>query len=138
MKSKYFMNRWKGLHIAAPCDVLCHQLTQIGGEAGILRDNLINAMDSWWFGPLQRQFTSRPDTPDSKVHRANMGPIWVRQDLGGPYEPFYLGRHSLLSGWGMSDNHSLCWPDGFFTSLGNDFNQMQRLNIEKQATGLDA
>ena len=23
--------------------------------------------------------------PDSKVHGANMGPIWGRQDLGGPY-----------------------------------------------------
>ena len=24
-------------------------------------------------------------TPDSKVHGANMGPTWGRQDLGGPY-----------------------------------------------------
>ena len=24
-------------------------------------------------------------TPDSDVHRANMGPIWVRQDPGGPH-----------------------------------------------------
>ena len=23
--------------------------------------------------------------PDSKVHGANMGPIWGRQDPGGPY-----------------------------------------------------
>ena len=23
--------------------------------------------------------------PDSKVHRANMGPIWGRQDPGGPH-----------------------------------------------------
>ena len=23
--------------------------------------------------------------PDSKVHGANMGPIWVWQDTGGPY-----------------------------------------------------
>ena len=23
--------------------------------------------------------------PDSKVHRANMGPIWNRQDPGGPH-----------------------------------------------------
>ena len=23
--------------------------------------------------------------PDSKVHGANMGPIWDRQDLGGPH-----------------------------------------------------
>ena len=25
------------------------------------------------------------DFPDSKVHGANMGPIWGRQDPGGPY-----------------------------------------------------
>ena len=25
------------------------------------------------------------DNPDSKVHRANMGPIWSRQDPGGPH-----------------------------------------------------
>ena len=25
------------------------------------------------------------DTPDSKVHGAHMGPIWVRQDPGGPH-----------------------------------------------------
>ena len=24
-------------------------------------------------------------TPDSKVHEANMGPIWGRQDPGGPH-----------------------------------------------------
>ena len=24
-------------------------------------------------------------TPDSKVHGVNMGPIWVRQDPGGPH-----------------------------------------------------
>ena len=24
-------------------------------------------------------------TPDSKVHGANMGPIWGRQDPGGPH-----------------------------------------------------
>ena len=33
--------------------------------------------------------------PDSKVHGANMGPIWGRQDPGGPHvgphEPCYLG-----------------------------------------------
>ena len=25
------------------------------------------------------------DTPDSKVHGANMGPIWGQQDPGGPH-----------------------------------------------------
>ena len=27
----------------------------------------------------------RPITPERKVHGANMGPIWGRQDPGGPY-----------------------------------------------------
>ena len=33
-------------------------------------------------------------SPDSKVHEANMGPIWGRQDPGGPQvgELCYLGR----------------------------------------------
>ena len=39
--------------------------------------------------PSWVSFTSR-DYPDSKVHRANMGPIWGRQDPGGPHVPFYL------------------------------------------------
>ena len=26
------------------------------------------------------------NTPDSKVHGANMGPIWGRQDPGGPHD----------------------------------------------------
>ena len=29
--------------------------------------------------------TNPQDTPDSKVHGANMGPIWGRQDKGGPH-----------------------------------------------------
>ena len=29
--------------------------------------------------------------PDSKVHGANMGHIWVRQGPGGPHELCYLG-----------------------------------------------
>ena len=31
----------------------------------------------WWCHDM--------DTPDSKVHGANMGPIWGRQDPGGPH-----------------------------------------------------
>ena len=27
----------------------------------------------------------KESTPDNKVHGANMGPIWGRQDLGGPH-----------------------------------------------------
>ena len=32
--------------------------------------------------------------PDSKVHGANMGPTWGRQDPGGPH----VGPMNLLSG----------------------------------------
>ena len=37
--------------------------------------------------------------PDSKVHGANMGPIWARQDPGGPhFVPWicYLGTHETV------------------------------------------
>ena len=32
------------------------------------------------------------NTPDNKVHGANMEPIWGRQGPGGPHQPCYLGR----------------------------------------------
>ena len=38
--------------------------------------------------------------PDSKIHGANMGPIWGRQDPGGPqrwpHEPCYLGTYRYI------------------------------------------
>ena len=34
-----------------------------------------------------RVIPSIEGTPDSKVHGANMGPIWGRQDPGEPHEP---------------------------------------------------
>ena len=44
------------------------------------------------------------DTPDSKVHGANMGPIWGRQDPGGSHVgpmnfaiwPYDLGQNGTL------------------------------------------
>ena len=39
------------------------------------------------------------DNPDSKVHGVNMGPIWGRQDPGGPHEPCYLGMVVKWSNW---------------------------------------
>ena len=33
---------------------------------------------------LDHPTTARYDLPDSKIHGVNMGPIWVRQDPGGP------------------------------------------------------
>ena len=41
-------------------------------EAEIFRENLVNT-------------TVTDAIPDGKVHGANMGPIWGRQDPGGPY-----------------------------------------------------
>ena len=41
-----------------------------------------------WFGHNNLSFWSRTwfiTIPDSKVHGANMGPIWGRQDPGGPH-----------------------------------------------------
>ena len=35
--------------------------------------------------------------PDSKVHGANLGPIWGRQDPGGPH----VGRMNFVI-WGLS------------------------------------
>ena len=43
--------------------------------------------------------------PDSKVHGTNMGPIWGRQDPGGPMlarEPCYLGTWALQLDFMMS------------------------------------
>ena len=42
------------------------------------------------------------DYPDSKVHRANVGPTWGRQDPGGPYVghmnfAIWVNRESLYS-----------------------------------------
>ena len=33
----------------------------------------------------------RETYPELKVHGANMGPIWGRQDPGGPHESYFLG-----------------------------------------------
>ena len=41
---------------------------------------IIHALNSTFFAvSMQRGF------PDSKVHGAHIGPIWGRQDPGGPY-----------------------------------------------------
>ena len=58
------------------------QLTYVFG--GIVSDNI---------GPQHENIVS---IPDSKVHGANMGPIWGRQ-ADRPYELSYLGKHSKLT-----------------------------------------
>ena len=54
--------------------------------------------------------------PDSKVHGANMGPIWGREDPGGPHvgpmnlalwdcHYLYYSLTKLLTCWGLNKNH---------------------------------
>ena len=42
-------------------------------------------MDAWRQMPLKGYLWDGETIPDSKVHGANMGPIWGRQDPGGPH-----------------------------------------------------
>ena len=42
-------------------------------------------------------YSTDREVPDSKVHGANMGPIWGRQDPGGPH----VG-HVNLAIWGVA------------------------------------
>ena len=44
-----------------------------------------NTMQIWLNQQTKRYESSNTNTPNSKVHRANMGPIWGRQDPGGPH-----------------------------------------------------
>ena len=39
----------------------------------------------YWFGHLDMNHMAKHGIPDSKVHGTNMGPIWGRQDPGGPH-----------------------------------------------------
>ena len=43
--------------------------------------------------------------PDSKVHGANMGPIWVRQDPGGPH----VGHMNFAFWVSLALNHRASW-----------------------------
>ena len=46
---------------------------------GISQDSTIRRLMEYWGGAMACYF------PDSMVHGANMGPIWGRQDPGGPH-----------------------------------------------------
>ena len=39
----------------------------------------------WWFDLSALWNQGHGSAPDSKVHGANMGPIWGREDPGGPH-----------------------------------------------------
>ena len=43
-------------------------------------ENVEDICPRLWMGPVSKQ-----PSPDSKVHGANMGPIWGRQDPVGPH-----------------------------------------------------
>ena len=44
--------------------------------------------------------------PDSKFRKANMGPIWGRQDPGGPHELRYLGTNDNNSNDGNGNDNN--------------------------------
>ena len=59
--------------------------------------------------------TKSGDNTDNKVHEANMGPIWGRQDPGGPHvgsmnlaiwEPYYMKAfcHYIFTTWFYNDS----------------------------------
>ena len=43
------------------------------------------ARQTWWAVRARRVWTLAESIPGSKVHVANMGPTWGRQDPGGPH-----------------------------------------------------
>ena len=52
------------------------------------------------------------DNPDSKVHGANTGPIWGRQDPGGPHVgpvnfAIWEASHFIMSSTGIEISHNL-------------------------------
>ena len=73
-----------------------------------------------WNPPVHSQSASNAD-PDSKVHGANMEPIWGRQDPDGPHvgpmnftlESFYIFfavcLNKLLSNWAMRWCFEISW-----------------------------
>ena len=73
---------------------------------------------------IQREMPTDPDgvehTPDSKVHGANMGPTWGRQDPGGPHVgpmnfAIWDTLHSWLNWW-TTPNFVPCEKDGILAT----------------------
>ena len=57
--------------------------------------------------------------PDSKVHEANMGPIWGRQDPGGPYVGhmnFAIRDSKIKDTWWWGRQAMFTWIYLFFSS----------------------
>ena len=69
---------WDTTTAAAEAE-LQHKYTVVvvGADTGLVIREIVQGVKGWLY------FTQV--CPDSKVHGANMGPIWGRQDPGGPH-----------------------------------------------------
>ena len=75
-----------------------HDLTASCGKAWLrsMKINLICKSEDKRVSPYLSQLLH----PDNKVHGANMGPIWGRQDPGGPHVgPMNLAIWVVTEGW---------------------------------------
>ena len=71
-----------------PCNIWCRRFWWTGTS-----QNLKSHCDYWCLYLVTGKYPWH-NIPDSKVHGANMGPIWGRRDPGGPH----VGPWILLSG----------------------------------------
>ena len=65
--------------------------------------------------------------PNSKVHGANMGPIWGRQDPGRPH----VGPMNFAI-WGGSVSH-LCWPDDVIQNGYQDLRIWSEISLQLES-----
>ena len=64
--------------------------------------------------------------PDSKVHGANMGPIWGRQDPGGPH-----GGPKNLTIWDIATA-----PDECYMLSYNQFDRLAPINETRASSSI--
>ena len=75
------------------------------------------------------------DTPDSKVHGANMGPIWGQQDPGGPHVGpmnFAIWDHMSSPGYNQLSNF-MKTHRSFFYHIFVHYNQIIHLSRQINA-----
>ena len=66
-----------------PCADRCSAvLGHLHMQASVINDIEYNWLIRW---QMDNEITTKSNSPDSKVPGANMGPIWGRQDPGGPH-----------------------------------------------------
>ena len=70
--------------------------SNVTSPAGLVHTQIYVAANGLWLTSLTtgKNITQSNPIPDSKVHGANMGPIWGRQDPCGPH----VATWTLLSG----------------------------------------